>query len=98
MCFDNKLNDILKFKDNPKKLWTGLDPYHLRVSYIPIYVYVWIRRPCFTFCVLHFFFLPTPFTLFIEYEQCIKVNEQYFMSVNSNQKLFFYCFQFLVNF
>ena len=30
------------------------------------------------------------------HEQCIKANEQYFVSVNSNQKLFFYYFQFSV--
>ena len=49
-----------------------------------------------TFCGLHFFFFfePVPFTLYMGHEQFIKANEQYFVTVNSNQKLFFYCFQF----
>ena len=69
------------------------------VSYIPVYVYVWIRRPCFMFCVLHFFFFFTNASCIVHgHEQYIKVNEQYFISVNNNQKLFFYYFQFLVNF
>ena len=43
-----------------------------------------------------FLFLSAPLTLFIGHEQCIKANEQCFVSVNSNQKLFFYCFQFSI--
>ena len=43
-----------------------------------------------------FLFLSAPLTLFIGHEQCIKANEQCFGSVNSNQKLFFYCFQFSI--
>ena len=43
-----------------------------------------------------FLFLSAPLALFIRHEQCIKANEQCFVSVNSNQKLFFYCFQFSI--
>ena len=44
--------------------------------------------------VLHFsfctFFLLVHLALFMGHEQCIKANEQYFVSVNSNRKLFFF--------
>ena len=48
------------------------------------------------FFFFFFFLILAPLALFIEHEQCIKANEQCFVSVNSNQKLFFYCFQFSV--
>ena len=50
----------------------------------------------FVFCT--FFFLTNASCIVHGHEQYIKVNEQYFISVNNNQKLFFYYFQFLVNF
>ena len=43
-----------------------------------------------------FFFGLAPFILFMRHEQCIKTNKQCFVSVNSNHKLFFYCFLFLI--
>ena len=46
-----------------------------------------------TFCVLHFFFfLLAPLALFMSHKQCIKVNEQCFVSVNSNRKFMFLLF------
>ena len=33
----------------------------------------------FAFLASFFFFLPTPLTLFMGHEQCIKANEQYFL-------------------
>ena len=47
-------------------------------------VYVWL--------LFFLFFEPAPLILFMGYKQCIKANEQYFVSVNSNQKLFFLLF------
>ena len=48
-----------------------------------------------TFCILHFFFfLLAPLALLMSHKQCIKVNEQCFVSVNSNRKFMFLLFLF----
>ena len=46
----------------------------------------------FAFSFFFFFFWPTPLVLFMRYEQYIKGNEQYFVSVKSNWKLIFLLF------